>query len=101
MNSPSTSTDSPELWAAIAAAAGAAFVFLRKLVSRKSARDVPVTRTEFKIEMEAMHNRIGASHLALAEKIDANHKEVLSTFERRLDQLEATVARLDERTKAL
>jgi hypothetical protein len=51
--------------------------------------------------MEAMRNRIGASHIALAEKIDANHKEVLSTFERRLDQLESNFARLDERTKAL
>ncbi len=97
----SSSTDSPELWAGIATAAAAAFVFLKKLVSRKAARDIPITRSEFKSEMEAMRNRIGASHIALAEKIDANHKEVLSTFERRLDQLESNFARLDERTKAL
>ncbi len=108
MNSPSSSTNAPELWAGIATAAAAAFVFLKKLVSRKSAGDVSITRSEFKTEMEAMRNRIGASHIALAEKIDANHKEVLGAiasqgekFERRIDQLEANMARMDERTKAL
>ncbi len=101
MNSPSSSTNSPELWAGIATAAAAAFVFLKKLVSRKSAGDVSITRSEFKTEMDAMRNRIGASHIALAEKIDANHKEVLGTFERRIDLLEANMARMDERTKAL
>jgi hypothetical protein len=109
MNSP---TSSPfDLWAAVAAAAGAAFVFLRKLLKRKSTlhsalctpnlNDPPVTRSEFLASQEATRNRIGASYIALSEKIDANHKEVISTFERRIDQLEANFARIDERTKAL
>jgi hypothetical protein len=45
---------------------------------------------------------------ALTAKLDGNHKEILSAvaaqstaIEKRLDNLEATMARLDERTKIL
>ena len=106
MNSPSPSQN-PELWAGIATAAAAAFVFLRKIVRRKVAdRQVPVTRSEFDHGIESIRNRVGAGYLALAEKLDANHKELLSaitrqgeTFERRIDQLESGLARVDERTR--
>ena len=105
MNAPSLNTPNPELWAGIAAAAGAIFVFLRKIVRRKP-KDPAVTRSELDRSLESLRNRVGTGHLALAEKLDANHKELLSaitrqgeTFERRIDQLESGLARVDERTR--
>ena len=53
-----------------------------------------------------MRDRIGGSYLAVADKIDETRREILSTlqaqgagFERRIDQLESNLARVDERTK--
>ena len=97
----------PETYAAAAAALAGAVVIIRKLLSRKQPPKLqPVTTGEFHQQMESMRNRIGASYLALDEKIDARHKELLSaisnlaaTTEQRLDRLDSTVARLDERTK--
>ena len=67
-----------------------------------------ITRAEFHAGIESTRDRIGASYLALADRIDQHHTSLLTaldrqgaTFERRLDALDSAVARLDERTKML
>jgi hypothetical protein len=99
---------SPEFLATIGAIAGTVAVLVKKFLGRKSPKPKAeyITRAEFHQGLDATRDRIGASYLALADKLDANHKEVLgglerqgANFERRLDQLESNLARLDERTK--
>src|ERR1044071_10467094 len=65
-----------------------------------------ISRAEFHTELAATRDRIGASYLALADKLDANQRDLLfalepqaANFEHRLDQLESNFARLDERTR--
>ena len=58
-------------------------------------------RAEFHEEQIATRDRIAASYLTLADKLDANHRDLLAAlerFEHRLDQVESNLARLDERT---
>jgi hypothetical protein len=58
-------------------------------------------RAEFCNEMRLLSDRIHAGHLAVLEKLDTNHRELLSALERqeaRIGALEAGFARLDERT---
>jgi hypothetical protein len=93
-----------EAWAALAAAAGAVAVIAKKLISRKSPppKPDPVTRSEFHHELNLMRDRIGASYLAIADKIDANHRELLAALDHqvtRINHLETDVARIDERTR--
>ncbi len=62
-----------------------------------------MTRAEFCKEMRDMSDRGHADHLALLEKLDANHRELLAALERqgaRITALEAGFARMDERTRA-
>ena len=96
-----------EFWAATAAFITGAVLIVKKVLTRKD-RPKPdyITRIEFHQSMTAVRDRIGASYLAMADKLDANHKEIMSAldrqgavFERRLDQLETNFARVDERTK--
>jgi hypothetical protein len=92
--------------ATIAATLAGAILIARKLITRhQKPKPEYITRPEFHQAMEATRNRIGASYLALSEKIDTNHKQLVSaisrqaeTFERRIDQLESNLARVDERT---
>ena len=52
--------------------------------------------------MLATRERINADHLAILEKLDANHRELLAALERqatRINALEAGLARVDERTR--
>ena len=94
---------SPETWAAILTTiAGAAGLLLKKRFKRKQA---PATKADHQA-LDAIRDRVTAGYLALGEKIDANHKDVVTAIaqhgtaiEKRLDALESTVARLDERTK--
>ena len=65
-----------------------------------------ISRAEFHTELAATRDRIGASYLALADKLDANQRDLLfalepqaANFEHRLDQLKSNFARLDERTR--
>ncbi len=99
---PTTRTASPELWAALTALLGSVAVLFRKLITRKR-KPTPeyITRAEFHHELTAMRDRIGASYMALSDKIDSAHREVLSALDRqsaRFNRVEAAVARLDERT---
>ena len=81
---------------------------VKKLLPQKNPRPEYITRAEFHTELTATRDRIGASYLALADKIDTNHHDLLlalerqaANFERRLDQLESNFARLDERTRPI
>ena len=92
-----------EGWAAIAGAAGSAFLFGKKLLGCNSAKPDLVSRAEFCAEMLASRERMHADHLALLEKLDANHRELLATLDRqgtRINALESGLARVDERTRS-
>ena len=52
--------------------------------------------------MLATRERINATHLAILEKLDANHRELLAALDRqvtRINALESGLARVDERTR--
>ena len=100
---PSARSISGEGWAAIAGAVGSAFLLLKKLLHPKPAgRPEPVSRADFYAEMLAMRDRINTTHLAVLEKLDANHRELLAALDRqasRINTLETGLARVDERTR--
>jgi len=99
---PSARAISGEGWAAIAGAASSAFLFGKKLLGCKSAKPELVSRGEFCAEMVASRERMHADHLALLEKLDVNHRELLAALERqatRINALESGLARVDERTR--
>ena len=96
-----------ELWAAVATATGLLTWSAKKLFHRRLApKPEYISRAEFHQQLTALRDRIGASYLAMADKLDANHKDVTAAIERltaaselRLDHLETTLARVDERTR--
>ena len=93
---------SSEGWAALAGAAGSAFLLAKKLLSPKPAKPELMSRADFYAEMLDIRERLHANRLALLEKLDTNHRELLAALERqavRTNALEAGVARLDERTR--
>jgi len=103
LNSPIASprTVSGESWAAIAGAVGSALLLAKKLLSPKAAKPEPMSRADFYAETLVSRDQIHANHVALLEKLDSNHRELLAALERqaaRISALEAGVARLDERT---
>ena len=103
LNSPIASprTVSGEGCAAIAGAAGSAFLLAKKLLGPKPAKPEPISRADFYSETLATRERMHADHLAVLEKLDRNHRELLAALERqgaRISALEAGLARLDERT---
>jgi hypothetical protein len=93
---------SGEGWAAITGIIGSAILFGKKLVGHKAGKPELVGRAEFYAEMMATRERINATHLAILEKLDANHRELLAGLERqgtRVNALEAGLARVDERSR--
>jgi len=61
-----------------------------------------MSRADFLAEMLDLRERLHGNHLALLEKLDTNHRELLAALERqaaRVNALEAGVARVDERTR--
>ena len=91
-----------EGWAAIIGAIGSAFLLVKKLASTKPSKPEAVSRAEFCAEMLATRERFHINHLAMLEKLDANHRELLTALERlatRIGTLETGLARVDERTK--
>jgi hypothetical protein len=98
---PAARTISGESWAAIAGAVGSAFLLAKKLLGPRPAKPDLMSRADFYAEMLDIRERLHAGHLALVEKLDANHRELLAALERqvaRVSTLEAGLARLDERT---
>jgi len=81
---------------------------IRAIENRKSKIENDlVTRVEFHQSLDAVRDRQTATFMAFGEKMDQNQKELIYAIahqgvvtEQRLDHLETTVARLDERTKA-
>jgi len=93
---------SGEGWATIAGVVGSALLLAKKLVSPKPVKAEPVSRAEFYAEMMATRERINATQLAILEKLDANHRELLAALERqgnRINSVETGLARVDERSR--
>src|ERR1051326_3185645 len=92
------STSSPQTWVPIPTAIAGAIAVVAKKRFTRSRRSPSAPDTYGKSSLD---------HSPLLAKLDANHKEVLSTIaaqgsavDKRLDALESAVARLDERTKS-
>jgi hypothetical protein len=99
---PSPRAISGEGWAAIAGAIGSAFLLAKKLLSPKPAKPELVSRADFDAQTLATRDLMHANHLAILEKLDANHRELLAVLERqtsRINALEVGLARVDERTR--
>jgi hypothetical protein len=93
---------SGEGWAAIGGAIGSALLLAKKLLSPKSAKPELMSRADFYAELAALKDHIHAGHLAILEKLDANHRDLMATLERqasRISALESGLARVEERTK--
>ena len=100
---PSPRAISGEGWAAIIGAIGSAILLAKKLLSSKPVHKPElVTRADFYAEMLATRERINVTHLAILDKLDANHRELLAALDRqasRMNTLETGLARVDERTR--
>jgi len=71
-------------------------VLVKKLFTGKPpAQSEFVTKTEFHHELGAVRDKIDARFLSLSEKMD----HIGDSIHTRLNQLEAGLARVDERTK--
>jgi hypothetical protein len=91
-----------EGWAAIAGAIGSAFLLAKKLLGTRPTKPELMSRADLYAEMLDVRDRLQANHLALLEKLDTSHRELLAALERqgaRISTLEAGVARLDERSR--
>ena len=103
LNTPiaSARTVSGDSWAAIVGVVGSALLLAKKLLGSRAAKPEPMSRADFYAETLVSRDQIHANHVALLEKLDSNHRELLAALERqaaRISALEAGVARLDERT---
>jgi hypothetical protein len=103
LNSPTSAARSlsSEGWAAIAGAIGSALLLTKKLLSPKSGKPELMSRADFYAELAALKDHIHAGHLAILDKLDANHRELLAALDRqasRINTLETGLARVDERT---
>jgi hypothetical protein len=99
---PSPRSISGESWAAAIGAVGSGFLLLKKFLSPKPLKPELVSLDDFCAEMLATRERLHTNHLAILEKLDANHRELLAALERlvtRVNTLEAGLARVDERTR--
>ena len=76
---------------------------LRNHLKRKAGSKADlVSRAEFYAEMRGISDRLHADHLALLEKLNTNHRELLAAMERqgsRISELACGLARVDERTR--
>jgi hypothetical protein len=85
-----------ERWLIPAAAVLYIVTLVQKVFTRKPPAEIPfATRTELNNELNAVRDKIDARFLSLTEKIEA----VGTSIHTRLSQLDAAVARVDERTK--
>ena len=68
----------------------------------KTAKPELMSRADFYAELVVLKDHIHAGHLAIIEKLNANHRELLAALERqatRINALESGLARVDERTR--
>ncbi len=109
---PAVAAGDIERWLASAVAVGGVVLVYMRLTGRKVGTEY-VSREEFREfrssvaeEMAGLRDRIDSRHLALVEAIEKLQASLLSenerrdaTLHRRLAEMEAGLARLDERTK--
>src|ERR1022692_5258793 len=90
---------------AVAAAVGimgSALLVAKRFFAAKPAKPEPMSRADFYSELVVLKDHIHAGHLAILEKLDANHRGLLAALERqasRINALESGLARVDERTR--
>src|SRR6266566_7782913 len=99
-------TGAIESWLLSAAAIASMALLVKKLFFRTPGQAEFVTQTDLHREMTSLRDKIDARFFVLSEKIAEMKSELLTAGERRgdsihkrLNQLEANLARLDERTK--
>ena len=83
-------------------AVGAVALLMKKLLSSKPAKPEPMGRADFFAELAALKDQIHTGHLAILDKLDANHRDLLAALDRqatRINTLESALARVDERTR--
>jgi hypothetical protein len=81
---------------------GAVALLLKKLLSSKPPKPEPMGRADFYAELAALKDQIHTGQLAILEKLDTNHRELLAALDRqvtRINALESAFARVDERTR--
>ena len=91
-----------EVMATAAGIMGSALLIARKFLTPRAAKPEPMSRADFYAELVALKDHIHTGHLAILEKLDANHRELLVALDRqvtRITALESALARLDERTE--
>jgi hypothetical protein len=99
---PSPRSLSSEGWAAIAGAIGSALLLAKKLLTPRAAKPEPMSRADFYAELAILKDHIHAGRLAILDKLDANHRDLLAALDRqatRVNALESGLARVDERTR--
>ena len=102
LNSPLPADHSWWAEGTVAGVFAAGLLLAKKLLSTKAAKPELMGRADFYAELVALKDQMHADHLAVLEKLDANHRELLSVMERqagRINALEAGLARVDERTR--
>ncbi len=93
---PTPPAGSIENWLLSFAAVASVAVLVKKLFAGKPpAESEFVTKTEFHHELGTVRDKIDARFLSLSEKMD----NVGNSIHTRLNQFEAGLARVDERTK--
>ena len=81
-------------WLITGAAVGSAYLVFKKVFARKPSAEF-TTRSEFQQEVSALRDKIDARFLTLSEKIES----LGAAINQRLAQIEAGLARVDERTR--
>ena len=56
-------------------------LLMKKLLSAKPAKPEPMGRADFYAELAVLKDHIHAGHLAILEKLDTNHRELLAALE--------------------
>ena len=59
---------------------GSALLVAKRLFSAKPPKPEPMSRADFYAELVALKDHIHAGHLAILEKLDANHRELLAAL---------------------
>src|SRR5664279_1600486 len=77
---------------------GSALLLAKKFLTPKAAKPEPMGRADFYAELAALKDHIHTGHLAILEKLDANHRDLLAALEQqatRINAVESGLARVD------
>src|ERR1035437_1175807 len=102
LNSPMPAAHSLSGEGTVIGVVGAVALLMKKLLSSKPAKPEPMSRADFYAELAVLKDHIHTGHLAILEKLDANHRDLLAALEwqvTRINTLESGLARVDERTR--